>query len=97
MKWLLSQVAQATHGRLIGADVEVTGVSTDTRTVTDGQLFIALSGERFDAHDFLDQAVAAGAAALLVSNESKVPAGVPSSRCRSLPSQARTARRRPRN
>ena len=76
MKWLLSQVAQATHGRLIGADLEVTGVSTDTRTVTDGELFIALSGERFDAHDFLDQAVAAGAAALLVSNESKVPAGV---------------------
>ncbi|HAM56541.1 MAG TPA: UDP-N-acetylmuramoyl-tripeptide--D-alanyl-D-alanine ligase, partial [Candidatus Rokubacteria bacterium] len=52
------------------------GVSTDTRTVAEGQLFIALSGERFDAHDFLDQAVAAGAVALLVSNESKVPAGV---------------------
>ena len=76
MKWLLSQVAQATQGRLIGRDVEVTGVTTDTRAVADGQLFIALSGERFDAHDFLDQAVAAGAVALLVSNESKVPAGV---------------------
>ena len=60
MKWLLSQVADATQGRLIGNDVEVTGVSTDTRTVADGQLFIALSGERFDAHDFLDQAITAG-------------------------------------
>ena len=75
MKWLLSQVADATQGRLIGNDVEVTGVSTDTRTVADGQLFIALSGERFDAHDFLDQAITAGATALLVSDESKLPAG----------------------
>ena len=58
-----------------GDDVEVTGVSTDTRTVADGQLFIALSGERFDAHDFLDQAITAGATALLVSDESKLPAG----------------------
>ena len=53
----------------------MTGVSTDTRTVADGQLFIALSGERFDAHDFLDQAITAGATALLVSDESKLPAG----------------------
>ena len=75
MKWLLSQVAEATQGRLIGRDVDVTGVSTDTRTVADGQLFIALSGERFDAHDFLDQAITAGASALLVSDESRVPAG----------------------
>ena len=75
MKWLLSQVADAPQGRLIGNDVEVTGVSTDTRTVADGQLFIALSGERFDAHDFLDQAITAGATALLVSDESKLPAG----------------------
>ncbi|MBS1143748.1 MAG: UDP-N-acetylmuramoyl-tripeptide--D-alanyl-D-alanine ligase [Proteobacteria bacterium] len=77
MKWLLSQVAQATQGRMIGRDVEVTGVSTDTRSVADGQLFIALSGERFNAHDFLEQAVGAGAVALLVSDESRVPAGVP--------------------
>ena len=75
MKWLLSQVAQATQGRLLGADVEISGVSTDTRSVADGQLFIALSGERVDAHDFVDQAVAAGALAVLVADESKVPAG----------------------
>ena len=41
------------------------GVSTDTRTLIAGNIFIALRGERFDAHDFLDQAVAAGATALL--------------------------------
>jgi len=77
MNWLLSQVAAATGGRLCGADPALNGVSTDTRAVRQGQLFIALRGERFDAHDFLAQAVAAGAGALLVGDESKLPAGVP--------------------
>lgn len=77
MNWLLSQVAAATGGRLGGADQALNGVTTDTRAVVPGQLFIALRGERFDAHDFLDQAVAAGASALLVADESKLPAGVP--------------------
>lgn len=76
MNWLLSQVAQATGGRLLGADVAVTGVSTDTRAIACGDLFIALRGERFDAHDFLE-AAAASAAALLVDDASKVPAGSP--------------------
>jgi len=44
----------------------LTGVSTDTRTVRQGELFVALRGERFDAHDFVDQAIDAGAAALLL-------------------------------
>lgn len=76
MNWLLSQVAQTLGARMIGADVALTAVSTDTRGVAAGQLFIALRGARFDAHDFLDQAVAGGAAALLVADESKLPAGV---------------------
>jgi UDP-N-acetylmuramoyl-tripeptide--D-alanyl-D-alanine ligase len=57
--------------------VAVAGVSTDTRSVGAGQLFVALRGERFDAHDFLGDAVAAGAAALLVADAARVPAGVP--------------------
>uniref|UniRef100_Q47AA0 UDP-N-acetylmuramoyl-tripeptide--D-alanyl-D-alanine ligase n=1 Tax=Dechloromonas aromatica (strain RCB) TaxID=159087 RepID=Q47AA0_DECAR len=77
MNWLLSQVAQAVQGRLIGADVSIDGVSTDTRAITEGQLFIALAGENFDAHDFLAPAIAAGATALMVADESKVPTGVP--------------------
>ena len=76
MNWLLSQVAQTLGARMIGADVALTAVSTDTRGVAAGQLFIALRGARFDAHDFLEQAVASGAAALLVADESKLPAGV---------------------
>ncbi len=76
MNWSLSQIAAAVHGRLVGADVTVEGVSTDTRAIAKGALFIALAGERFDAHDFLEQAVAAGAGALLVADAGKLPAGV---------------------
>src|SRR3989441_4372579 len=43
-----------------------TGVSTDTRGLTGGELFVALKGERFDAHDFLAQAEARGAAGAVV-------------------------------
>ena len=67
MNWALSQSAAAVNRRLVGADVTVEGVSTDTRAIAKGALFIALAGDRFDAHDFLDQAMAAGAGALLVA------------------------------
>ena len=76
MNWQLSQVAQVLGAQMIGADIALTGVSTDTRAVGAGQLFIALRGARFDAHDFLEQAVASGAAALLVADVSKVPADI---------------------
>jgi UDP-N-acetylmuramoyl-tripeptide--D-alanyl-D-alanine ligase len=75
-EWLLSDILLVTGGRLLGADRAISGVSTDTRSVAAGQLFVALRGERFDAHDFLDQAVATGAAALLASDETRLPAGV---------------------
>jgi UDP-N-acetylmuramyl tripeptide synthase len=50
-------------------------VHTDSRTVEPGDLFVALKGERFDAHDFLADVVARGAAAVLVSRKADV--GVP--------------------
>ncbi|MDP3537414.1 MAG: UDP-N-acetylmuramoyl-tripeptide--D-alanyl-D-alanine ligase [Azonexus sp.] len=76
MNWLLSQVAKVVDGRVIGADIALNGISTDTRAIGAGRLFIALCGERFDAHDFLAPAVASGAAALMVADEAKLPAGV---------------------
>jgi UDP-N-acetylmuramoyl-tripeptide--D-alanyl-D-alanine ligase len=45
----------------------LSGISTDTRAIGSNQLFVALIGENHDAHEFLAQAVAAGAAALVVS------------------------------
>ncbi len=50
------------------------GVSTDTRTIRQGDLFVALRGDRFDGHHFLRQAAEAGAVAAVVS---EVPADVP--------------------
>jgi murE/murF fusion protein len=48
------------------ANLSATGVSSDTRAIGDGELFVALRGENFDAHDFLDQAEAQGALAAMV-------------------------------
>ena len=62
-----------------GEGVSFDGVFTDTRLSAPGALFVALAGERFDAHNFLDKAVASGAAALCVerSKAHLAPAGIP--------------------
>ena len=69
--WTSAEAAAATGGQAIG-DWEVEGVSIDTRTIQPGDLFVALKAAR-DGHDFVAQALGAGAAAALVSH---VPAGV---------------------
>ncbi|NIG62628.1 MAG: UDP-N-acetylmuramoyl-tripeptide--D-alanyl-D-alanine ligase [Serratia symbiotica] len=60
-------LAEILSAELIGADSQIIEVKTDNRKVTAGCLFVALKGERFDAHDFAAAALAAGAVALLVS------------------------------
>ena len=65
----LSQVAAWTEGRHLGDDVEVRAVSTDTRALVPGALFVALRGENFDAHDFIAEAEARGASALLLHRD----------------------------
>jgi UDP-N-acetylmuramoyl-tripeptide--D-alanyl-D-alanine ligase len=74
MRGTLAQLIEAIPGaRLVGADaadvadVTFTGVSTDSRKVEAGALFVALRGETFDAHDFLDQVAGRGVAAVVVS------------------------------
>lgn len=62
----LAEAAAALGGRTIGADALFTGVSTDSRGIRAGDLFVALRGERFDGHDFLSSAAAAKAAAAMV-------------------------------
>ena len=57
----LQEAARAMNGRLVGADAIFTDVSTDTRTLRDGELFFALKGPNFDAHDYLDRAERAAA------------------------------------
>jgi UDP-N-acetylmuramoyl-tripeptide--D-alanyl-D-alanine ligase len=62
----LSEAAAATGARLRGADIAFDSVGTDTRTLAPGALFVALKGERFDGHDFVARARAAGAVAAMV-------------------------------
>jgi UDP-N-acetylmuramoyl-tripeptide--D-alanyl-D-alanine ligase len=64
----VSDVALWTRGNVNGADVAVSGVFTDTRVPVAGALFVALKGDNFDAHDFVAQAKAGGAAAALVQH-----------------------------
>ncbi len=64
--------AAAAHqlgAHLINGDVHFIGVSIDSRTVAKGELFIAIQGERVDGHDYVENAMARGAAAALVSHE----------------------------
>ncbi len=65
----LSEACRPVDGALSGRDVVFRGVSTDTRSACREELFVALRGERFDAHDFLDAAARAGAAAAMVERE----------------------------
>ena len=69
MLYTLEQVADAAGGVIENADpgAGVMGVSIDSRAVGVGDLFVAIAGDRFDGHDFAAQAVAAGAAAALIS------------------------------
>ena len=63
----LSEVARALPGRLVGPDVAIAGVTTDSRRVGAGDLFVAIAGERFDGHAYVAEALRRGAAAALVS------------------------------
>lgn len=65
--WQLSEVAQCARGELVGGDAAFDSVSIDTRTLKPGALFVALSGENFDGHDFVAEAAERGAVAALVS------------------------------
>jgi len=74
--WTSEQVAQAL-GVAAPAHLTFSGVTTDTRHLTPGTLFVALKGERFDAHDFLAQAKAAGAGGAVVRRGTPPVAGLP--------------------
>lgn len=77
--WTLDKIASAlgttSEARFPrGSLGPIAGIATDSRAVSDGQLFVALVGEKFDGHDFIQSSVEKGAAAVVVS---KKPAGDP--------------------
>jgi UDP-N-acetylmuramoyl-tripeptide--D-alanyl-D-alanine ligase len=73
----LESVAAATGGTLVvPAAGNASGVSIDSRTLRPGELFVAITGPRFDGHTFLTSARAAGAWAALVHRDVEAPAGL---------------------
>ena len=69
MAMRLSEAAGALGARQIGPDIGFVGVSTDSRTLVKGNLFVALTGPHFDGHDYLVRAIQCGAAAAAVSRD----------------------------
>jgi UDP-N-acetylmuramoyl-tripeptide--D-alanyl-D-alanine ligase len=73
----IKEILEVTGGSLIG-EVKPSlcrGISLDTRTIKQGEVFVALKGERFDGHDYLQTAVDKGAALVVVEDERRLPAG----------------------
>jgi UDP-N-acetylmuramoyl-tripeptide--D-alanyl-D-alanine ligase len=73
----LADAALLVAGRASGASARFSGVSTDSRALKGGELFVALRGERFDGHDFLAAAASRGAAGGLVDRRYQGPYPLP--------------------
>ena len=69
---MLSEAAEILQGELQGTDWTFTGVSTDSRHLQPGQLFVALRGPHFDGHNHVEEAKAKGAAGVVVSRDVSV-------------------------
>jgi UDP-N-acetylmuramoyl-tripeptide--D-alanyl-D-alanine ligase len=81
VSWTCAQLAARCGGELRGAgDRRLEGISTDTRTLAQGDLFVAIAGPSFDGHDFLAEAVARGAGGVLVSRNGAAHGDVPAIR-----------------
>ncbi len=72
--YTVSQVLQATGGVLLAGESENSfyGITTDSRKVQEGNLFVALQGEKYDGHDFVELALEQGAAGILVQTATQL-------------------------
>ena len=80
--WTVARVADALHNEITGAiprdDRPIARITTDTRRIAPGDCFVALIGEKFDAHEFLRDAIDLGASAVVVSRPGRTAGlGVP--------------------
>ena len=78
MEYTTSKIAAITGGKVLrgSPDARCRGFSTDTRTIKSGQCFIALVGNKYDAHKFLGKAAGKGAAMFIVQDDRK-PRAIP--------------------
>lgn len=67
----IKDILEATGGKLLqgGAEIRFCSASTDTRTIKQGALFIAIKGSNFDGHDFIEKAISKGAIGAVVSSD----------------------------
>ena len=91
--WTAAEIAEATGGTVHG-DFEVTGVTFDSREVQPGDLFVAMAGTAHDGHQFVDRAMAAGAAGAIVSQPIDAPHVLVEDCARALEDLGRAARAR---
>lgn len=68
----LSDIAQALNGQLIGQDIIIDKVNTDSRALVADELFLALKGPNFDGHRFIEQVIEKGCSALIVDHQCDV-------------------------
>jgi UDP-N-acetylmuramoyl-tripeptide--D-alanyl-D-alanine ligase len=68
----LSEAAKAINATFNGVDTVFSGVTTDSRKIAAGNMFVALKGERFDGHDYVHQCLEQGAVAAMVDQRSAV-------------------------
>jgi len=71
----LLEAAKAMAGRLEGSNLGFSGVSTDSRTITEGELFVALRGGNFDGHQFIENARKNGAVAAVIDTRAFLETG----------------------
>lgn len=78
LRWTAGKLVTAASGQLLqpGGDVLLGEISTDTRTLQPGDIFLALTGENFDGHDYIGAAVEKGAAAVVVARDCMCPDSV---------------------
>ncbi|MDI6782907.1 MAG: UDP-N-acetylmuramoyl-tripeptide--D-alanyl-D-alanine ligase [bacterium] len=71
----VNEICEWTKGKLIVNtwEAQVTGVSTDTRTIKPGDLFVPIKGENFDGHNFIVDAIATGASGVFIAARQKKP------------------------
>ena len=71
----LVKLAEISRGKLYGESLQIKNFSIDTRSIKANEIFIALEGENFDGHEYISEAIAKGASALVVdrSIQSKIP------------------------
>src|SRR4051812_16261161 len=80
--WTVARIADALRDETVGAvprdDRPVARITTDTRRISPGDCFVALIGEKFDAHDFLHEAIERGATSVVASRAGRTAGlGVP--------------------